>query len=149
MVTLFLAIPLGLVARFVPLGAARHLYNFGIGIFYAQMCYGPGWLHLFFSSWVAYLILLLLPRTKSHLLVFGWMMAYMGVMHVYRMWSDWLGWQMDFSGPQMMATIKACLPRPTSLCLLIDSCRSLQWLSTTTMAAPPKDLPMRKGEWPK
>jgi len=106
MVTLFLAIPLGLVARFVPLGAARHLYNFGIGIFYAQMCYGPGWLHLFFSSWVAYLILLLLPRTKSHLLVFGWMMAYMGVMHVYRMWSDWLGWQMDFSGPQMMATIK-------------------------------------------
>merc|ERR1712166_944806 len=43
MVTLFLAIPLGLVARFVPLGAARHLYNFGIGIFYAQMCYGPGW----------------------------------------------------------------------------------------------------------
>jgi hypothetical protein len=106
MLTLLLALPLGFLARLVPLGAARHVYNFFIGLFFAQMCYGPGWLHLFFSTWVAYLILLVAPRSKSHQLVFGWMMLYMGIMHVYRMWSDWLGWKMDFSGPQMMATIK-------------------------------------------
>jgi len=106
MITLLLALPLGAMARFVPLGAPRHFYNFFIGMCFAQMCYGTGWLHLFFSSGVAYLIMMLLPRSKSHLLVFGWMMLYMGLMHVYRMWSDWLGWKMDFSGPQMMATIK-------------------------------------------
>ena len=52
MLTLLLALPLGFVSRLVPLGTARHLYNFFIGLCFAQMCYGPGWLHLFFSSTV-------------------------------------------------------------------------------------------------
>jgi len=50
--------------------------------------------------------MLVAPRKVQHLLVFGWMMGYIGATHAYRMYTDWLGYRMDFSGPQMMATIK-------------------------------------------
>jgi len=116
MLTLLLALPLGFLSRLVPVGAPRHLYNFILGLSFAQMCYGPGWLHLFFSTTVSYLMLLVMPRSTSHLIVFGWMMFYMGAMHVYRMYTDYLGWAMDFSGPQMMATIKVSKGRVLVCC---------------------------------
>jgi len=106
LLTLLLAMPLGFASRLVPPGAPRHVYNLLLGVAYAQACYGPGWLHLPASAAVAYVILRLSPRRQCGLLVFVWMMAYVGGMHVYRLWTDWLGYTMDFSGPQMMATIK-------------------------------------------
>jgi len=106
LLTLILALPLGYISRFVPVGNARHVYNLFLGIAFAQGCYGPGWLHMSFSAAVSYFFLLFAPRNQVHLIVFGWMMFYIGATHIYRMYSDWLGWEMDFSGPQMMATIK-------------------------------------------
>eukprot|EP00928_Gymnodinium_smaydae_P013476 TRINITY_DN14912_c0_g2_i2.p1 TRINITY_DN14912_c0_g2~~TRINITY_DN14912_c0_g2_i2.p1 ORF type:complete len:526 (-),score=64.13 TRINITY_DN14912_c0_g2_i2:124-1701(-) len=106
LLTLVLALPLGFASRLIPKGSPRHLYNLVVGVAFAQACYGPGWLHMFFSSAVAYLMMLCAPRSNSGLWVFVWMMLYIGCTHVYRMWSDWLGYTMDFSGPQMMATIK-------------------------------------------
>eukprot|EP00656_Telonema_subtile_P057001 TRINITY_DN9274_c0_g1_i2.p1 TRINITY_DN9274_c0_g1~~TRINITY_DN9274_c0_g1_i2.p1 ORF type:complete len:326 (-),score=80.20 TRINITY_DN9274_c0_g1_i2:886-1863(-) len=106
MLTLIIAIPFGFLSRFVPLGSPRHFYNLMLGVMFAQGCYGPGWLHLIFSGSVSYLFLLVAPRSISHRLVFVWMMGYIGATHVYRMSTEWLGWSMDFSGPQMMATLK-------------------------------------------
>jgi len=106
MLTLFLALPLGFLNRFVPIGSPRHLYNLTLGVLFAQACYGPGWLHLMFTSVVSYMLLAMAPRASSHKLVFSWMMLYIGGTHLYRMHTEWLGWSMDFSGPQMMATIK-------------------------------------------
>eukprot|EP00658_Telonema_sp_P-2_P034158 TRINITY_DN2495_c0_g1_i10.p1 TRINITY_DN2495_c0_g1~~TRINITY_DN2495_c0_g1_i10.p1 ORF type:complete len:513 (+),score=105.19 TRINITY_DN2495_c0_g1_i10:258-1796(+) len=105
-ITILLAIPLGFANRMVPCGNPRHVYNFVVGMVFAQGCYGPGWLHLTFSSTVTYLIMLAAPRSVSHKMVFLWIMGYIGGVHVYRMYTDWLGWQLDFSGPQMMATVK-------------------------------------------
>jgi hypothetical protein len=33
-------------------------------------------------------------------------MTYMSLSHMYRMHVDYLGWQLDFTGPQMILTIK-------------------------------------------
>jgi len=106
LLTLFLSIPLGFASRYVPTGNPRHMYNLSLGIVFAQGCYGAGWLHMFFSASVSYALMMFAPRSQSHLIVFAWMMLYIGGTHIYRMYTDWLGWQMDFSGPQMMATIK-------------------------------------------
>lgn len=33
-------------------------------------------------------------------------MAYMSLSHLYRLYVDYLGWSLDFTGPQMILTIK-------------------------------------------
>lgn len=43
---------------------------------------------------------------KAHVLVFLFMMGYMSLCHVYRIWVDYMGWTLDFTGPQMLLTIK-------------------------------------------
>ena len=43
---------------------------------------------------------------KAHVLVFVFMMGYMSLCHVYRIWVDYMGWSLDFTGPQMLLTIK-------------------------------------------
>lgn len=106
LLTLILALPLGFVSRYVPIGAPRHVYNLLFGIIFAQGCYGPQWLHMSFSAAVSYVLMVIAPRKQSAMLVFTWMMLYIGGSHIFRMYTDWLGWKMDFTGPQMMATIK-------------------------------------------
>lgn len=50
------------------------------------------------------LLLLLLPVRASQ--VFAFVMAYMSLSHLYRLYVDYLGWSLDFTGPQMILTIK-------------------------------------------
>lgn len=38
--------------------------------------------------------------------VFAFMLAYMCGSHLYRMYVDYMGWSLDFTGPQMLLTIK-------------------------------------------
>lgn len=62
--------------------------------------------HSFGTALVSYLILKFAPRSVSHKLVFVWMMGYLFCAHAYRMYTDYMGWSMDFTGPQMLLTIK-------------------------------------------
>lgn len=47
---------------------------------------------------------LLLPVRACQ--VFAFVMAYMSLSHLYRLYVDYLGWSLDFTGPQMILTIK-------------------------------------------
>lgn len=38
------------------------------------------------------------------LAVMAWMMLYMTASHIYRLYTDYLGWHLDFTGPQMLLT---------------------------------------------
>jgi len=63
-------------------------------------------LNSFISSIVAYIMLVALPKNIAHKAVFVWAIGYLSVSHIYRMMTDYMGWTMDFTGPQMLLTLK-------------------------------------------
>lgn len=63
-------------------------------------------LHSFASSTAVYFMLALLPKNLGYKLAFVFTMLYISISHIYRMYTDYMGWTMDFTGPQMVLTIK-------------------------------------------
>jgi hypothetical protein len=103
---MFMCYPLGLVMLAMPYGQARHLFSFLLGAFLLQFTLGVQWIHHFITSIVAYLMILYLPRKtlKTALPVF--VMVYMTLGHLHRQYVNYLGWDLDFTGSQMVLTQK-------------------------------------------
>jgi MBOAT, membrane-bound O-acyltransferase family len=76
------------------------------GIFLVQWVFGPDWVHSLISSGVTYLICAIAPRNYCPMLVFLWAMGYMTGSHVYRMYVSYLSGVFDFTGTQMVLTMK-------------------------------------------
>jgi lysophospholipid acyltransferase len=68
--------------------------------------YGFEILHIIGTSVACYLILTMMSPKISHQVVFVFMLGYVFAAHVYRWYNDYMGWKMDFTGTQMMLTIK-------------------------------------------
>lgn len=105
------AYPLAILFNFLPFGSVRHAFNLLVGIFLAQFVLGSGWIHSLVSATGVYFILAATMKIKAfdrwrHRLVFVFMMAYMTGSHIYRLYVDYMGWTLDFTGPQMLLTIK-------------------------------------------
>jgi hypothetical protein len=102
----FICYPLGLFMSQIPFGTARHIFSFLLGSFLLQFTLGVQWIHHLISSLIAYaLILVLPPKTlKTALPIF--MMAYMTLGHLHRQYTNYLGWDLDFTGTQMVLTQK-------------------------------------------
>ena len=106
---LVLAYPLALVFAAIRSPTGKHAFSAAVGVFLAQFVFGDEWFHSAVSSSVAYAIMALPTRVFGsfrHNLVFLWMMGYMTAVHLYRLHVDYMGWTLDFSGPQMLLTIK-------------------------------------------
>ena len=108
---LIVAYPLALAFASLRWPAAKHAFSALVGVFLAQFVFGDAWVHSAFSATVAYLILALTGPFRAfdgfrHNLVFGWMMLYMTAVHLHRLHHDYMGWSLDFTGPQMLLTIK-------------------------------------------
>jgi len=103
---LFLAYPLGLVMQVMPYGKVRHIFSFLLGAFLLQFIVGVQWIHHVASSLVAYAMLAMMPRSVSKNAVPVFAMLYMTAGHLHRQFINYLGWDMDFTGSQMVLTIK-------------------------------------------
>eukprot|EP00526_Cylindrotheca_closterium_P009249 CAMPEP_0113605928 /NCGR_PEP_ID=MMETSP0017_2-20120614/2588_1 /TAXON_ID=2856 /ORGANISM="Cylindrotheca closterium" /LENGTH=506 /DNA_ID=CAMNT_0000514449 /DNA_START=91 /DNA_END=1611 /DNA_ORIENTATION=- /assembly_acc=CAM_ASM_000147 len=103
---MFLCYPLGLIMLGIPYGKSRHLFSFLLGAFLLQFTLGVQWIHHLISSLVAYAMILLLPRStlKTALPVFA--VAYITLGHLHRQYINYLGWDLDFTGSQMVLTQK-------------------------------------------
>lgn len=103
---LLVCYPLGIIMAQIPFGMARHLFSFLLGAFLLQFTLGVQWIHQLISSLVAYAMILILPRTtlKTVLPVFA--MLYMTAGHLHRQYVNYLGWDLDFTGCQMVLTMK-------------------------------------------
>jgi lysophospholipid acyltransferase len=102
-------IPLGVLVTMTPPSwtDARHWICIVISIFLMTVSINEWcFLHSLFTSSVAYVMVWLLPRESSPLCVFVFAMGYMSVSHIYRMWTDWGGWHIDFTAAQMIVTLK-------------------------------------------
>jgi lysophospholipid acyltransferase len=117
LLALLVAYPLGAAFAAVPGRTAKNALSLALGLFLAQVVFPGGWAHSALSAGVAYALLvgahglrrltgISAPARWAHVAVFAWMMGYMTAVHLYRLHTDYMGWSLDFSGPQMLLTIK-------------------------------------------
>lgn len=110
----FLNIPLGLLFHALlirPTSVPRnvvHIASLSIGLFYMVFCFGPwGPIHMFVTSTFVLIAVHFLPKSgRTVFLVWLWALGYLSVMHIYRMYTDYGGYTLDATGPQMVVTIK-------------------------------------------
>jgi len=105
-VTLFLVYPLSALLFAIPNKHAKHAFSFLVGLFLMQWIYGADWIHSFISSFMTYLICALAPKKHQHLIAFFWVMGYMTGSHIYRMYVSYMSGIFDFTGTQMVLTMK-------------------------------------------
>ncbi|EQC26196.1 hypothetical protein SDRG_15933 [Saprolegnia diclina VS20] len=103
--SLFAAYPLALAFRTLP-PRAKHWFSFFSGVLMAQFVLGSQWIHSFVASTVTYLLVKYAPAARAPMLVFLFNMTYLSLSHLYRIYVDYLGWSLDFTGPQMLLVIK-------------------------------------------
>lgn len=106
---LLAAIPLSYIFRLLGPGRenAKHVLSIVISIFFCHFSLGEySWIHSLVTAMISYTLLSILPHGIAHKAVFVFAMGYLSVGHIYRMYTDWSGWTLDFSGPQMILTIK-------------------------------------------
>jgi len=84
----------------------KHLFGMTFGLIFGWINMGPQLLHLFFSSTVAYIIMHVFSPKRSAQLIYLWCMLYLSGSHIYRMMTDYMGYTLDFTGPQMLLTLK-------------------------------------------
>ena len=103
---MFLCYPLGLIMLQIPYGKPRHLFSLLLGAFLLQFTIGVQWIHHLVSCLVAYGMILILPRKTLKLALPAFAMLYMCLGHLHRQYINYLGWDMDFTGAQMVLTQK-------------------------------------------
>ena len=92
--------------RALPGKQLKHLTSLLGGLFLAQWVFGPDWIHSLISSGATYVICALAPRKYCPLLTFIFVMGYMTGAHAYRMYVSYLSGIFDFTGTQMVLTMK-------------------------------------------
>jgi hypothetical protein len=103
---MFMCYPLGAIMVAIPYGTLRHLFSFLLGAFLLQFTLGSQWIHQLLSSLIAYAMILVIPRKTLKLALPVFAMAYMCAGHLHRQYINYLGWDLDFTGCQMVLTQK-------------------------------------------
>jgi len=103
---MFLTYPLGMIMCVLPYGKIRHVFSFLLGAFLLQFTVGVQWIHQLITSLLAYAMFVLLPRKYSKLAVPIMVMIYITLGHLHRQYINYLGWDLDFTGCQMVLTQK-------------------------------------------
>jgi len=103
---MFLCYPLGLIMLMLPYGKMKHVFSFILGAFLLQFTIGTQWIHHLISSLVVYVMLLILPPKFNKLAIPIFSMLYMTGGHLHRQYINYLGWDLDFTGTQMVLTMK-------------------------------------------
>lgn len=103
---LFACYPLGMIMAQMPYGKTRHFFSFFLGAFLLQLTLGVQWIHHLVTVLVAYGMILILPRNTLKFALPVFVMVYMTLGHLHRQYINYLGWDMDFTGPQMVLTQK-------------------------------------------
>lgn len=103
---MLLCYPLGMILNSMPFGKARHFFSFLLGAFLLQFTIGVQWIHHLISSLAVYAMFIIVPRSKVQIVVPAFVMIYMTLGHLHRQYINYLGWDLDFTGAQMVLTQK-------------------------------------------
>mmetsp|Transcript_31722 Transcript_31722/g.62922 ORF Transcript_31722/g.62922 Transcript_31722/m.62922 type:complete len:514 (+) Transcript_31722:192-1733(+) len=103
---MFMCYPCGLIQSMLPFGRVKHLFSFLLGAFLLQFVLGVQWIHHLISTLACYLCFALLPPSVNKYVVPSIAIGYCIVGHVHRQYINYMGWDLDFTGAQMVLTIK-------------------------------------------
>ena len=103
---MFLCYPLGIVMKALPFGKLKHLFSCFLGCVVLQFVLGNEWIHLFITSVLSYTFLSILPPKVSRIVVPAFAMTYCVCGHLHRQYTNYMGWDLDFTAAQMVLTIK-------------------------------------------
>ena len=106
--SLVLAIPLGLIHKQLPSAAAKHVYSFVLGFAVSWFVVGNGAFHVLLASALVYVAAYSLPRQSMPYVVSAVLVAYLSCTHIYILLTNYLGWSQDVSLIQMIFVVKAC-----------------------------------------
>jgi hypothetical protein len=102
-----MAYPLGVILnRAVKGTTARHLYATITGFLLQLYMYRSQIGHPLAMTLITYAMMNFLPRNKQNKWVFVFVMAYLSGSHIYRMWVNFGGWDMDITTYTMILTCK-------------------------------------------
>lgn len=103
----FIAYPLGFICSLLPnVPFIKHSYCLLLGLAFGWITMGTQLIHSFVTATVAYFLMAVLPSKRAAQVVYVWCMLYLSASHIYRMWDDYMGYALDFTGPQMLLTLK-------------------------------------------
>lgn len=95
-----------MIMNALPYGPIRHFFSFLLGMFLLQFTVGVQWIHQLITSLVVYFMFLTLPRKVCTKVVPVFVMLYLTAGHLHRQYINYLGWDLDFTGAQMVLTQK-------------------------------------------
>ncbi|CAM9747306.1 unnamed protein product, partial [Choristocarpus tenellus] len=98
---LLLAYPLSAIFARLPGTTVKHTFSFVVGVWMMQFVFYSQWIHSVVTTAVTYIMVHTLHNKHMPKLVFVFVLGYMCASHIYRMYVDWMGWSLDFTGPQV------------------------------------------------
>jgi len=113
LLAMFAAYPLSAVFAAIPssLKPVKHLFSLIAGVVLAQVVFGYQWVHPLVCAVFVYAVVAGTAGIRAldgsrHLIVFVFMLTYMTLAHLLRLYHDYMGWSLDITGPLMLLTIK-------------------------------------------
>jgi hypothetical protein len=102
-----MAYPLGMILNHLVRGTtARHLFSTITGFLLQLYMYRGQVVHPLFMTLITYAMMNFMPRNKQKWWVFVFVMGYLSASHIYRMWVNFGGWDMDITTYTMILTAK-------------------------------------------
>jgi hypothetical protein len=100
----FLGLFLNIVVPKVTL--VRHLYCIGVGLLVLGYLFADTMFHVFTMSYPVYLMMWLLPRNQQQLYCTVYLTLYMSGQHIYSMYTNYGGYDMDVRSYSMILLCK-------------------------------------------
>jgi len=103
----FLQYPLGWVQFYmVPNGTRKHLWNIIVGFIIQYYLFRSGVLHVILMTGVTWALMNFLPRNVQQRYVMTWVLSYLTCNHLYRMYTNFGGYDLEISTFTMLQVCK-------------------------------------------
>jgi lysophospholipid acyltransferase len=107
MLCLYMGYPLGAMLNlFVKGTTVRHLFSFITGFLLQAFMFREQFWHTLVMTFITYALIIALPRQKQARFVFIFVMGYLSFQHIYRMYRNFGGYDMDITTFTMVLTAK-------------------------------------------
>ena len=107
MLCMYMCYPLGVLLNLLFKSAvSRHLFSTITGFLLQLYMFRGQVIHPIMMTVITYLMRRLLPRKFQHKAVFAFVMLYLSGSHIYRMITNFGGWDMDITTYTMILTAK-------------------------------------------
>jgi len=103
---LFAVYPVSSMLYNLPGATMKHAFSFLVGFALVQWIFGPDWIHTFITALGTYLIAAIVPGKMMPKIAFFFVLGYMTGAHIYRMYVSYMSGVFDFTGTQMVLTMK-------------------------------------------